>query len=324
MSPRFARRALVVAAAAIGAAVLFSCEKNERLAASAEFAPPARVDLQPSDQASLAQVARPARGGTAHDTASAAASPQVSSSGTPLTAQQPLRGAMLIRVGQASVQVDSLETGLERVREIARRTGSIIANTSMQGGREHVRSASLELRIPSARFDEAVNGLAPIGKLESVNVSVEDVGEEYVDVEARVANARRLEQRLIELLANRTGKLVDVLKVEHELARVREEIERYEGRLRYLRTRVSVSTLTIAVHEPYPIVADRPGARPIRDAFVQAWRNLVGVTAAVIASLGVVVPLGLIVALLILLGKRLVPGRVFRAEPDKAAEGKSA
>src|SRR5205823_10851551 len=75
----------------------------------------------------------------------------------------------------------------------------------------------------------------PIGKLESVNVSAEDVGEEYVDVAARMANARRLESRLIDLLAARTGKLKDVLDVEQELARVREEIERYEGRLRYLK-----------------------------------------------------------------------------------------
>jgi acetolactate synthase regulatory subunit len=231
-----------------------------------------------------------------------------------------LAGGMLIRVGQASVQVDSLEVGLERVREVARRTGAVIANTSLQGGRERVRAASLELRIPSDRFDDAVNGLAPIGRLESVNVSVQDVGEEYVDVEARVANARRLEQRLIELLANRTGKLADVLTVERELARVREEIERYEGRLRYLRARSAVSTLTVAMHEPYPIVASRPGERPIRDAFVQAWRNLVGVTATFIASLGVIVPLGVIAVAVILLGRRVMPPRALRLAPEQTAD----
>jgi acetolactate synthase regulatory subunit len=216
---------------------------------------------------------------------------------------------MLVRTGQASLQVDTLEAGIARVRDVARRTGAIIANTSMAGGREQTRSASLELRIPSEHFDDAVNGLSPIGKLESVSVTVQDVGEEYVDVEARVANARRLEQRLVELLANRTGKLSDVLTVERELARVREEIERYEGRMRYLRTRASVSTLSIAVHEPFPIVAERPGTHPIRDAFIQAWRNLIGVTAGLIASLGVVIPLGILVAIIILVGRRWVPTR---------------
>lgn len=229
------------------------------------------------------------------------------------SAQQPevVPGSMLVRTGEASLQVDSLEIGIARIRDVARRTGAVIANTSMEGGKQQTRAASLELRIPSEKFDEAVNGLAPIGKLESVNVTVQDVGEEYVDVQARVANARRLEQRLVELLATRTGKLADVLNVERELARVREQIERYEGHMRYLRTRASISTLSIGIHEPYPIVADHPGERPIRDAFVQAWRNLVGVTAGLIASLGVVIPLGILVLALAFGARRWLPTRAF-------------
>jgi hypothetical protein len=234
-----------------------------------------------------------------------------------LPSQESLAGAMLIRTGQASVQVDSLDAGITRIRVMAQRTGAIIANTSVQGGKDQVRTASLELRIPSTRFDEAIAGLAPIGTLESVNVSVQDVGEEYVDIQARVENAKRLEQRLIDLLANRTGKLSDVMTVERELARVREEIERYQGRMRYLASRASVSTLTVSVHEPLPLVAERPGTHPIRDAFVQAWRNIVAVTAAIIASLGVLIPIGVVVAVLILLGRRVVGPRF--AAP-KAAE----
>jgi hypothetical protein len=235
---------------------------------------------------------------------------------TPAIPQEVGAGSMLVRVGHASLQVDSLEVGISRVRDVARRTGAVIANTAMEGGRDQTRAATLELRIPSEHFEDAVNGLAPIGKLESVNVSVQDVGEEFVDVQARLVNARRLEQRLVDLLANRTGKLADVLSVERELARVREEIERYEGRARYLRTRASVSTLTIAVHEPYPVVASHPGARPIRDAFVQAWRNLVGFTAGFIALLGVLVPLGAIVGAAFLIGRRVLP-RVLRLTESK-------
>jgi acetolactate synthase regulatory subunit len=227
----------------------------------------------------------------------------------PAAAQEVTPGSMLVRTGQASMQVDSLELGIARIRDLARRTGSVIANTSMEGGHEQTRAASLELRIPSERFDEAVNALAPIGKVETVNVSVQDVGEEYVDVQARVANARRLEQRLIELLANRTGKLSDVLTVERELARVREEIERAEGRMRYLRTRASVSTLAIAVHEPFPIVADRPGSHPIRDAFIQSWRNVITVTSGLIAAVGIFLPLGVLVGGIAFAWRRWAPAR---------------
>jgi hypothetical protein len=147
--------------------------------------------------------------------------------------------------------------------------------------------------MPADRFDDAVDGLRPLGKVEAVNVSAEDVGEEYVDVEARMTNARRLEARLIDLLARRTGKLADVLQVEHEVARVREEIERYEGRLRYLRSRAAVSTLTLTVHEPIPVV-NTGAPRVVAEALRQAWRNFIALVAMVIQSLGVILPLGVV------------------------------
>jgi hypothetical protein len=231
-----------------------------------------------------------------------------------LPAQQP--GAMLIRSGHAMIEVDSVQVGIARVRKLAQDAGALVANTTVQTGREQQRSASLELRVPSDRFDSVVNGLAPIGKVESVNISAQDVGEEFVDLTARLANARRLEARLIELLANRTGRLTDVLTVERELARVRETIERYEGRLRYLQSRVSVSSLTVVVHEPAPVVASHPGENVIAEAFVEAWRRFVLIIAGLIASLGVVVPVAALGLGAYLIGRRYLPPR--RAATEQA------
>lgn len=198
--------------------------------------------------------------------------------------------SMLIRTGSASIEVEKLDPAIIRVRQLATQLGGYVANSSISGGRDQIRSATLELKIPAARYDQAIGGLGVIGRVESVNTNVEDVGEEYVDVTARVTNAKRLEERLVLLLATRTGKLEDVLAVERELARVREEIERYEGRLRYLRTRAAVSTLSVTVHEPAPLLGERPGENPILSAIRQAWRNFVMFVAWVIASLGVVIP----------------------------------
>lgn len=219
-------------------------------------------------------------------------------------------GSMLVRSGRASVQVDSLERGIGRIRELARTASAVVGNTTVQSGREQLRSATLELRVPSDRFDDVIAGLRGFGTVEAVDVTVSDVGEEYVDVGARVATARQLERRLIDLLATRTGKLADVLQVENELARVRGEIERYEGRLRYLRERSAVSTLAITVHESIPVIANHPGTNPITEAMRQAWRNFVAVLATVIASLGVLIPLGAIATAAVLLGRRWIGRRV--------------
>ena len=201
---------------------------------------------------------------------------------------------MVIRTGDARIKVESVDTAIVRLQELARRLGGYVANSSIQGGEKELRQATLELKMPADRYADAEAGLNALGKVEYMNTNTQDVGEEFVDVTARAENARRLEQRLITLLATRTGKLEEVLSVERELARVRETIERYEGRLRYLRTRVDVSTLTVTVHEGEPIVAGLGTGNRMVEAFRNAWRNFVEFIADLIESLGVLLPLGII------------------------------
>jgi hypothetical protein len=202
--------------------------------------------------------------------------------------------SMLIRTGQAFIEVESLDPAVLKVRQLAAQVNGMIANSSIIGGRDQIRQATFELKIPAGKYDETVSSLSTIGKVETVSSSAQDVGEEFVDITARVTNAKRLEERLISLLANRTGRLDEVLRVERELARVREEIERYEGRLRYLSSRVAMTTLTITIHEPGPIFGNNPGENPIVSALRRAWRNFVGLVAGLIASLGILIPLAVV------------------------------
>ncbi len=201
---------------------------------------------------------------------------------------------MIIRVGNASLEVTALDAALADLQALALQSGGYVANTQFTGGKDQYRSASIEIRMPADRFDQAVSGLRGIGTLETLQVSAEDVGEEYADIAARVANARRMEQRLIELLATRTGKLADVLTVEGELARVREQIERHEGRLRYLKDRTATSRITVSVHEPLPV--GRRTAGPITLAFARAWQNFIELVALAISTAGVVIPVAALIA----------------------------
>jgi hypothetical protein len=226
--------------------------------------------------------------------------------------------AMIIKNGQATIEVDSLELALARINQLALRLSGVVSNSTIQTGRKELRTATVVLRIPSAQFDAAMGGLSPIGKVESQNVGSEDVTEQFVDISARTKNAKRLEERLITLIDTRTGKLSDVLTIERELARVREEIERYEGHLRYLRTRAAISTLTLNLHEPFPILTPPGGSNVIAQAFRRAWRNFVGLIAGLIASLGVIVPLALVGLVLVLVMRRLGLFSGFKTQPPPA------
>lgn len=300
---------LLLALAACGAGESESAARTESVdLVSLEEAPPAQgaassadVALSRGVESGAPQVARVRGNGEQVSEVQVLTDPAVTTTtGTRVDPSIPVAPAsvsldpMIIRTGTANVQVDSLDRGIAQVRALAARVGGIIGNTSISGGTDQERHASIELRVPSQNFDAALTGLNPIGKVQNVNVTAQDVGEEYADVTARVANARRLESRLLDLLDRRTGRLEEILNLEREVARVREEIERYEGRLRYLRTRASISTLTITLHEPNAVIGTPRGERPIRDAFGIAWRNFVGLIAGLIAATGLLIPLAIV------------------------------
>ena len=210
----------------IAALVAASCKANDKGAteSKAEYVTAAPAPPNVGDvSGQLRAVPAPATG-VAFGTSSAAdtmSAPVTTDATMPSAAAT----AMIIRTGTATIKVDSLEPAVAQLRALALSVGGYVGNTSIQTGKEQLRSATVEIKVPSQRWGQLLVGLKPIGTLEAQDESAEDVGEEYVDVQARVANARRLEARLIDLLANRTGKLSDALSVERELARVREEIE---------------------------------------------------------------------------------------------------
>ena len=114
------------------------------------------------------------------------------------------------------------------------------------------------------------------------------------------ANTRKFLDRLF----RRHGSIKDVLDVEQSLARVREEIERYEGRIRYLRAHTAMSTLSVTVHEPLPVVGTA-GKSVMGEAFTQAWRNFVVLVSLAVQSLGVILPLGFLAGIAWFVTRRL-------------------
>jgi hypothetical protein len=192
---------------------------------------------------------------------------------------------------------------------------------NMSTGAHQVRSATLELRVPANRFDTVMTGMPALGKVEHSSTSSEDVGEEFVDIEARTANAKRLESRLVQILATKTGKLADVLAVERELARVRQEIERHEGRMRFLAARVATSTIHATVHEKMPVIAEAPGQNVLAMAFLNMWRNFVRLLTATIEMMGLIIPVAALAWVGFLVWKRWYrrPSGGVGAEPAATA-----
>lgn len=139
------------------------------------------------------------------------------------------------------------------------RYGGFVARSDTDRRHNDRQSGTWRIRIPVASYTAFRSGVTSLGFAESISENAQDVTEEYVDVVARVENKRKLETRIVSLLEERPGKLADVLEIERELSRVREEIERMEGRLRLLNDRTSLATITIRCREQQ---AYQPPAAP--------------------------------------------------------------
>lgn len=241
----------------------------EKVAGAMAFAPPPALARRAT--AAAASDARPVPPQTALSTASEA-------------------GAMLIRTGESRLEVDSLSAAIAALERAAAAADGWIAESSVSLGEHEHRSARLVVRVPAARWDDLVAGLRSIGEPRHLSTATEDVGEQFVDLNAQLANAQRVEARYLELLRTRTGSLEDLLAVERELARVRERIESLQGRLRYLGERVAVSTMVVHLEQRTPILAADPGPNPLKEAVREALRNFVAVVAGTIALAGGLLP----------------------------------
>jgi uncharacterized small protein (DUF1192 family) len=157
---------------------------------------------------------------------------------------------MIIRSGTMSMEVEKYDDTEGRVKQIAQQFGGYITNSSATLNASGKKQGTITIRVASDKFDALLGELTKAGKVMNENITGNDVTEEYMDADARVKTQKELESRLLKLLEEKTASLSSVVEVEQKLASVRENIERTEGRMKYLKDQASYSTLAVAVYEP--------------------------------------------------------------------------
>lgn len=154
----------------------------------------------------------------------------------------------LIKEGSIKFETDDCMATKKMIHEVANSLNGYLARDD-EYSYEHQIEHNITIRVPSDNFDKLLVQISQsINKIEDQNISVKDVTEEYVDVSARLKAKEIVEKRYLELLS-KAHSVEDVLLVESELARLREQIESKEGRLRYLKDQVSLSTLHITFYQ---------------------------------------------------------------------------
>ncbi len=190
----------------------------------------------------------------------------------------PAMAPMILRTAQLTVVTQNLDVARTEMDRIVHKYSGYLGDLSASATTDGPRRLTATLRVPASQLDAALTELKTLGKVESESQSGQDVTSQYVDLEARLGNSRNTEQRLVELLRQRTGKLSDVLEVETEISRVREEIERMEGERRLLAKQVEYATLTATVTEefkaPARVLPESLGTR-LRNAAIGGYESAV-------------------------------------------------
>ncbi|KPQ43810.1 MAG: hypothetical protein MPEBLZ_01620, partial [Candidatus Methanoperedens nitroreducens] len=213
----------------------------------------------------------------------------------------------VISTATLTIEVASAQAAINDITNITLETGGFISSSSISDIGNNRKNGHLTARVPQKSFYSTIEKIDALGTEKYRQVSGQDVTEEFIDLGARLDNLQKQETRLQEILKMATT-VKDIIEVEHELERVRGEVESLTGRLNYLNQSVEMSTITVTVMEPAPITGDGWG---ISDALRDAVRGFIESVRGIIIFTGFIIPIliYLSIAILIALGikRKILP-----------------
>jgi Domain of unknown function (DUF4349) len=175
---------------------------------------------------------------------------------TPAALELARPNAQLVRTATISLRVSDVAQSLHAVSHITTtQMGDVISlNDETPDSSSDPHIATITIRIPVTRFDDTLEQLRKLGKLESQSVAASDVSDQIIDGTARLRNLRRTEQDILNIM-DRLGNIEQVLDVTQQLGAVRDQIERLSAQLQNVKNQVAYSTIDITLHQPAAVVA---------------------------------------------------------------------
>jgi Domain of unknown function (DUF4349) len=155
----------------------------------------------------------------------------------------------LIRNATAQLEIVSFDDALQKITAFANEEHGYVATTDSQKQANGKLRSQVIVKILPENLDRFLQKVRGLGDLKNQTLGTEDVTKAYFDTDARLKNARVMEQRLIDMLKTKTGKVSDLLQVEKELGRVREQVEKMQGELKYWDSQVQFATVTVSLAE---------------------------------------------------------------------------
>lgn len=204
----------------------------------------------------------------------------------------------IIRNADLTLETEEPTEGLRKITAAAEAHGGFVVTSEFKqnpvaAGAKPSQIVTVVARVPAYQFAAALDQIRGAGdRVVQEKVSGQDVSEEYLDIEARLRNKKALEGQFLDIM-KQARKVEDALDVQTQLADVRTEIERLEGRRRFLENQAALSTITTTLQMPQPLVATTTTGfgSTIKHAFGDAVDTAASIILFVIQAVIVLVPI---------------------------------
>jgi uncharacterized protein DUF4349 len=210
----------------------------------------------------------------------------------------------VIQNAEMTIETDKPSEGQQKIGVIAEKHGGFVVVSESKhndAASQNVASTlvNVVVRVPAQKFQTALDEIRAVGgRILHEKSSGQDVTEEYIDLEARIRTKKALEAQFLEIM-KQARKISDAMEVQTQLAEVRTEIERLEGRRRFLENQSALSTINITLHTPTPVVAaaTRGFVYDLKAAFGDGMDTGAGIFLGIIQFVIVMIPVMLFIVI---------------------------
>jgi hypothetical protein len=180
----------------------------------------------------------------------------------------------------------------QEINNLIKTHNGYVAESETNGSPGDRRGGRWRVRIPTDEYDVFVSALGRIGELQRKKQDSQDVTDEYFDLQSRIKNKQTEEKSIVQLLEKTVGRMDEILTVRRELSRVREEIERMQGRQQLLGNLTAYTTISIACQEHSRFVDPAAASFGMRmeRTFGGSWSTLVAFGQTIALLIAAVIP----------------------------------
>ena len=221
----------------------------------------------------------------------------------------------VIKEGSITLKVSegTLEAKIEELKENLEYEGAKITDINYYEYGERLQYM-LTVKVPPNRFESINDMLKYVGEVKSMSVNLEDVTQQYTDLETRIKNKDIELGRLYELY-NKSDDVEDLLAVEREVSRVETELELLKQQEEWLSSRIDLSTITITIYEEKP--AGDQLIMPLEGLGKLFFASIAVAITIIVGLVGLLLPVAVIVGILWLVYKKLFANKKAKAkEPE--------